>query len=84
MFFNFSVSFAECIEDNEKILRAQSTVSKRVRTVVQEKIPKVKFEGLSQFHGHFAYRLLKISIKSYCKSRHVIAKVGFVATVCGL
>lgn len=54
MFFNFSVSFAECIEDNEKILRAQSTVSKRVRTVVQEKIPKVKFEGLSQFHGHFA------------------------------
>jgi len=53
VFFNFSVSFAECIEDNEKILRAHSTVSKRVRTVVQEKIPKVKFEGFTQFHGHF-------------------------------
>ena len=53
MFFNLSVSFAECIEDNEKILRAHSTVSKRVRTVVQEKIPKVKFDGLAQFHGHF-------------------------------
>lgn len=53
MFFNFSVSFAECIEDNEKILRAHSTVSKRVRTVVQEKIPKVKFEGFAQTHGNF-------------------------------
>lgn len=35
-----SVTFAECIEDNEKILRAHTSVSKRVRTVVQEKIPK--------------------------------------------
>jgi len=39
-----NVSFAECIEDNEKILRAHSTVSKRVRTVVQEKIPKAELK----------------------------------------
>lgn len=81
-FINFSVSFAECIGDNEKILRAHSTVSKRVRTVVQEKIPKVKFEGLAQFHGHFPQQLLKISFKSYCKSRHVLAWAGFIAIVC--
>jgi len=44
VFFNFSVFFAECIGDNEKILRAHSTVSKRVRTVVQEKIPKAELK----------------------------------------
>jgi len=39
-----NVFFAECIGDNEKILRAHSTVSKRVRTVVQEKIPKAELK----------------------------------------
>lgn len=39
-------------------------MSKRVRTVVQEKIPKVKFEGLAQFHGHFPQQLLKISFQA--------------------
>ncbi|XP_068710508.1 uncharacterized protein [Montipora foliosa] len=35
-----NVCFAECIQENEKILRAHSTVSKRVRTVVQQKASK--------------------------------------------
>ncbi|XP_029212824.2 LOW QUALITY PROTEIN: uncharacterized protein LOC114976546 [Acropora millepora] len=35
-----NVCFAECIQENEKILGAHSTVSKRVRTVVQQKVSK--------------------------------------------
>ena len=64
MFFNFLVSFAECIEDNEKILRAHSTVSKRVRTVVQEKIPKVKLKNSHNLTATFLSNCLKSLLKA--------------------